>query len=111
MQTGQPGIVVEAGELAETIRHASRRSSFEGAVRDFRRLMRTVPDYAVGEISTSAIAALTETAERVIDCIETRLDTCDDPPATQLELARSVYSIRRALERIDRWRRHYAPAS
>ena len=77
-------------------------------MRDFRRLMRTVPDHAADEMSAADIEAVTRTAERVIDRIEDRLSRFDDPAATQLELARSVYSIRHALERIDRWHRHYA---
>jgi hypothetical protein len=110
MSATEPEVVGQAAALAEQLHTTSRRSAFEEAARDFRRLIRTVPDHAADEITVAHIAALTRSAERAIDGIENRLYSMDDPPEMQLELARTVYSIRHSLERIDRWHRHYAGA-
>lgn len=111
MQTSeQPEIVGRAAETAEKIGAATHRAAFKSAVADFRHLMRSVIDYPPGEITIGDVAVLTDIAERAIDAIEDRLDSADDPADTQLELAKTVYSISHALERIDHWHRHYAGA-
>ena len=110
MNASRPEVVAQAAELADRIRATNSRSSFGAAVHNFLHLMRTVPDFAVGEISEASIDALTKTAERVIDAIEDRLATADDSREMQLDLAKTIYAIREALEGIDRWHRHYGPA-
>jgi hypothetical protein len=106
--TGQPGVVTRAADLSAKIRETTRRSPFERAVDEFRRLLHTIPDHAVGELPPDAMTALSASAEQVIDCIENRISSGADSASTQLALARAVYSIRGSLEGMDRWRRHYA---
>jgi len=75
---------------------------------EFAHLLTTVPDYPPREFSTDSIGVLAQMAEDVITRIERRVSTGDDSGAVQLDLVEAVYDIRRALEEIDRWRRHYA---
>ena len=103
-----PAIITQAVALSETIQRASRPHALEAAVTQFTRLLATVPDYAACEFSTDSIGLLGRLAESVIARIERRVGAGDDSGAVQLVLVEAVYDIRRALEEIDRWHRHYA---
>ena len=103
-----PAIVTKAVALSETIQRANRPHALEAAVTEFTHLLTTVPDHAPRELSTDSIGLLARLAEDVITRIERRVSSGDDSGAVQLDLVEAVYGIRRALEEIDRWRRHYA---
>jgi hypothetical protein len=105
-----PEIVTRAMAVSDTIQGASRSYALETAVSRFRRLLSTVPDYAPQELSAHTIDTLGRLAEDVIARIEQRVSSGTDSGAVQLDLVEAVYQIRRALEDIDRWRRHYAGA-
>ena len=76
-------------------------------MREFVGALAHVPDFPAAEFTTLEIEHLSATAEQVIEAIERRLENSRDRVATQQELAESVYEIRRELEEITRWRRHY----
>ena len=99
--------VAKARELAETIGEATHRHALRHAVRNFVGLLAVVPDYPAREFSSAEIGALTTSAEAVIARIEQRVSTDDDSTTVQLELVGAVYEIRRRLEQIDQWRRHF----
>lgn len=100
-------VVRQAVELAGAIRETARRRAFEKAVRGFVQLLATVPDHPAREFSGEQIEVLRTLAESVIDRIEERISVDDDPASVQMELAGAVYEIRRRLENIDQWRRHF----
>jgi hypothetical protein len=98
---------VNAPELLGAISAAAEGLS-SASGRTFLKLMREfVPDFPAAEFTTLEIEQLSATAEQVIEAIERRLENSRDRVATQQELAESVYEIRRELEEITRWRRHY----
>lgn len=92
-----------AGEIAGT-RHGR---SFGHAVDQFVELLGSVPDLGPGELAATDIARLRDLAEGVIQLIELRLESDDDRQSRQRNLAGGVYKIRRQLEQIELWRRHY----
>ena len=100
-------VLATAANLTETIRNAHRRHHFETAVRDFVRLLATVPDYPAKDFSVDTVGSLKTLSEDVITNIETRISANADPGADQQQLASGVYEIRRLLEEIQHWRRHY----
>lgn len=97
-----------AMEVAQSVFEAKRGGRFNRAVQEFVGVLRTVPDCAPVEISAGMIQVLQHLAERVIQQIEHRLATGEDRRSLQRDLAEAVYDIRRALEEIDLWQRHYA---
>jgi len=101
-------ILPQAVEAATRVLDAQRLRPFEHAASDFVRLLGTVPDYAPHEVSDTEVTALHRLAERVIEGIETRLDSRADPAGHQQALASTVYEIGRLLEEVDTWRQHYA---
>ena len=76
-------------------------------MREFVGALAHVPDFPAAEFTPLEIEQLSATAEQVIEAIERRLENSKDRVATQQELAESVYEIRREMEEITRWRRHY----
>lgn len=100
-------IIAKADELSETIGKTDHGHALRHAVRDFVDLLTVVPDYPATEFSTDEIGALRARAEEVIARIEQRVSTTDDSATAQLELVGAVYEIRKRLEQIDQWRRHF----
>jgi hypothetical protein len=100
-------IATAAAGLTAQLRMTGRRTVFERAVEELRRLLETVPDHAAGELSPETLASLSSSAERAIDRIEERISDGADPASSQLALARAVYAIRSSLEAMERWRHHY----
>ena len=97
-----------AMDTAQTVFDAKQGRQFNRAVREFVRVLRTVPDCARAEISDGAIQVLRHLAERVIEQIEHRLASGEDRPSLQQDLAAAVYDIRSTLEQVDHWQRHFA---
>ena len=91
---------------AEGLSSASGRT-FLKLMREFVGALAHVSDFPAAEFTTLEIEQLSATADRVIEAIERRLESSKDRGATQQELAESVYEIRREMEEITRWRRHY----
>jgi len=101
-------IIVQAVEAAARLNDAHWRRPFEHAATRFVRLLGTVPDCAAHEISDADVGALQKIAEGVIGRIEARIDAGADSAAIQRALAGKVYEIRRLLEEVYDWRRHFA---
>jgi hypothetical protein len=101
-----PELLGAISAAAEGLSSASGRT-FLKLMREFVGALAHVPDFPAAEFTTLEIEQLSATAEQVIEAIERRLENSRDRVATQQELAESVYEIRRELEEITRWRRHY----
>ena len=92
---------------ATHVRDAVGRRPFEHAVGEFTHILGQVPDARPSELSTHDIGLLQTLSEEVIELIETRVSraaVCG--PREQMLISR-LYEIRRLLEEIDQWRRHY----
>jgi hypothetical protein len=100
-------IVKAAQTLAAGVGFAHWGHTFEHAVMAFARYLGTVPDCTPTELTTSDIEELQHLAEGVIEVIEARLEMGRDRKSVQRDLAGAVYRIRRELEQIELWRRHY----
>ena len=100
-------VIASAVELSEAIRGAGRQHSFDKTVAGFVQLLATVPDYPATEFSQDGIGTLKATAEAVIISIEARIEKGEGSATDERHMAEGVYEIRRLLEEIDRWRRHY----
>jgi hypothetical protein len=103
-----PHTSATAMDIAQTVFEQKRGRQFNRAVREFVRVLRTVPDCAPDEISGGAIQVLRHLAERVIEQIERSLASGEDRPPLQQDLATAAHDIRSALDEIDHWQRHYA---
>lgn len=81
--------------------------SFQKLAREFVNALAEVPDLPAAEFTAVEIEQLSSTADHVIAMIERRIEAATDRPALQQDLASTIYDIRRRLEEISRWRRHF----
>jgi hypothetical protein len=100
-------IIAQALEASRPILEAARARTVDGATHQFVQILNLVPDYPPSTLTVDEIQVLRSLAETVIEQIEARLVRSDRSQLDQ-DLAAGVYAIRRALEEIDRWQRHYA---
>jgi hypothetical protein len=96
-------------QTAEVVRTATRARPFEAAVEAFVERLAMIPDYPASDASDRACDSINALSEQVIALIETRLEACAS--AESEPLAAAIYEIRRLLEEIFTWRRHYTPPS
>jgi hypothetical protein len=96
--------VVNPAEAALANRHGR---PFIKSVRTFVSALKAIPDTGPSEYTHENLGRIRDLAERVIAEIDDRLEDADDPPRVQQELATTVYTIRKALEEVNRWERHY----
>jgi hypothetical protein len=100
--------IVNAMSVVTQVRDAVGRRPFEHAVGEFTQWLGRVPDAGPCELSARDIGLLQTLGEEVIERIETRVSraaVCG--PREQMLISR-LYEIRRLLEEIHQWRRHYA---
>jgi hypothetical protein len=90
------------------VRAAGGRQSFEHAVGQFAQALGRVPDAAPGEISVEEIGVLQTLSEEVIERIEARVERAPVSGPHEQTLISRLYEIRRLLEEIHSWRRHFA---
>jgi hypothetical protein len=93
-------------DLARRARTATYEDPFVEAVRHFIGLLQSVPDSTPAEWSCDSLAIVREASEDVVEAIEEWLERHETPGTTARKLARQIYTIRGALEEIDRWERH-----
>jgi hypothetical protein len=103
------GIVADAVDAAGRVRDAGHLRPFKRAVSDFVRVLGAVPDEGADTVSNDDVRVLLGLGQDVIDRIEARV-TDTSSAADAQTLVRAVYEIRRLLEEVSQWRRHYATA-
>jgi hypothetical protein len=102
-------LVADAVEKAGRVNDAGHARQFRHAVSEFVRVLGTVPDEEADTVSTDEARVLRTLGENVIDAIEARVPDIASAADAQA-LVSSVYEIRRLLEEVHDWRRHYAIA-
>jgi hypothetical protein len=100
-------VASDAVGLAAAVEAALVQDRFERAVEDFVKFVRRVPDSDPLAWSDASLDSIGNAAEKVIEAIESRIDDGKDSQRTARHLAADVYAIRRALEEIHIWRRHF----
>ena len=102
-----PNALARVTALAETVAAATHDRPLVKAVRHFVEFLHTVPDSTAAEWSHESLALVRKTSEDVVDTIERQLERTGAIGASERKLAEEVYAIRRALENIDHWERHF----
>jgi len=100
-------LVALAAQAAARVRDAGSVRTSVHAAAAFIDLLGTVPDEAADALSAGDAVTLQQLAEQVIDSIEARIAGTSRAKDAQT-LASDVYEIRRQLEEVNRWRRHYS---
>ena len=104
-------VLKAASTAARDLAGDSSGPSYRKLVRNFVDALARVPDYPAADFSPLEIEQLSSTAEHVIVAIERRLEDGGDQSGVKQELAEMIDDVRRSLEKITRWRRHYLESS
>jgi len=100
-------IVTTTTETAPTLSVDASAAAFVKSITTMVDAFSRVPDFPYSAFSRGQIAQLQLTAEQTIAAIERRLEGGADKRSVQLELAEAIYAVRRELEDINRWQRHF----
>jgi hypothetical protein len=100
-------IVTVASDTAAALSAADSGWRFVNSITKLIHALSCVPDYSSPVFSSEQIAKLESAGVQAIAAIEDRIETGDDAERIQLQMANAVYKLRRELEYVDSWRRHY----
>jgi hypothetical protein len=103
------GLIARAVELSAAVRIARSPRRFTSAVGRFERLLAGVPDFRPLDFRAGELQMLAQISEGMIDRIEGRVGNGVDADSVQQQLVMTLYDIRRDLEEIHRWHRHFFP--
>ena len=81
--------------------------AFVADVERFVAYLGAMPDNQVSDITESVVASVRREADRIVDCIEKRLEHGGDRSSVQQRLVSSIYDVRRHMEQVELWFRHY----
>ena len=99
--------LAEAVAIVKRLPDTSRGGAFVADVERFIAYLGAMPDHKASDVTESVVAAVRREADRIVDCIETRLQDGGDRASVKQKLASSIYDVRRNMEQVDMWlRRH-----
>jgi hypothetical protein len=99
--------LAEAVAIVKRLPDTSRGGAFVADVERFVAYLGAMPDHKVSDITEAAVATVRREADRIVDCIEKRLEGGGDRSSVKQKLASSIYDVRRNMEQIDMWLRHH----
>jgi hypothetical protein len=103
--------LAEAIAIVDGLPNTRRGGSFVAHVERFVAFLGAMPDNRVSDITESLLPSVRREADRVVECIENRLEHGGDRSSIQQKLASSIYDVRRNMEQVELWLRHYRPVA
>lgn len=102
--------LAEATDIVNGLSNARSGRAFVADVERFVAFLGSVPDNKASEITDSLVTSVGLVADQIVDRIENRIDSAKDKPAVRQRLASSIYDVRRNMEQLEQWHRHYRGA-
>jgi hypothetical protein len=91
----------------QELRLETHRGVFTSKLAQIVTAIGAVQDSAPGEVSSDDIERLRELVDETIEAIEQRLEARLDDQDVQQHLAGTVYELRRRMESVETWFRHF----
>jgi hypothetical protein len=102
-----PSTLNEIDTAVQELRLEQRRSEFTHKLAYVVGAIGAIPDSAPEEFTADAMARLRELADETVEAIERRIEAGGDAEHVQ-RLAGTVYAIRRRMEAVEIWFKHFA---
>ena len=99
--------LAEAIAIVDGLPNTRRGGAFVAHVERFVAFLGAMPDNRVSDVTESLVVSVRREADRIVDCIEKRLEHGGDRSSVQQKLASSIYDVRRNMEQVELWFRHY----
>src|SRR3954463_5786859 len=100
-------IVTRTTSLSEQIQQAAGGAALDEHVSAFVEVLDCFPDYPATTFSPASLERVGHQAEAGIATLARRVQANPDDRRNQ-RLVSHIYAIRRAVEEIDHWQKHYA---
>jgi hypothetical protein len=103
-----PSLLGELDTTVQELRLAKRHSEFTHKLAHVVTAIGAIPDLPPQDFTDGAMARLRELADEAVDAIERRIDSDAEGGGVPQQLAGTVYEIRRRMEVVETWFRHFA---
>ena len=94
----------------QELRAEGDRSVFTHKLGHIVGVLGTIPDSPPGHLTSAEMERLRTLADEAVDAIERRIDSTEDSEDVQQRLAGTVYEVRKRMEAVEIWFRHYTSA-
>jgi hypothetical protein len=92
------------------LRLEPRRSAFIDRLSRIVTALGRIPDSQPDAVTEPELVRLRELADETVDAIERRIDSGADVLVVQQELVGTIYELRKRMEAVEVWFRHFASA-
>jgi hypothetical protein len=106
-----PSALAEIDKTVQELRVEQHQSAFTHKLAHVVSAIGAIPDSPPEGFTVDDMARLRELAEETVEAIEQRLEGGGDGEKVQQKLAGTVYEVRKRMEAVEVWFRHFAPAS
>jgi len=103
-----PSLLADIDTTVQELRREENASAFTHKLARVVSAIGAIADLPPQEVTAEAMVRLRELADETVEAIEGRIDTAGDIH-TQQRLAGTVYEIRRRMEVVETWFRHFTP--
>ena len=98
-------------KTVQELRVEQHQSAFTHKLAHVVSAIGAIPDSPPEGFTVDDMDRLRELAEETVEAIEQRLEAGGDGEKVQQKLAGTVYEVRKRMEAVEVWFRHYTPAS
>jgi hypothetical protein len=102
-----PSMLEEIDKTVQELRLDQRQSAFTQNLAHVVSAIGAIPDSPPEGFTADDMERLRELAEETVEAIERRLDSGGDGETVQQRLAGTVYEVRKRMEAVEIWFRHY----
>ena len=100
-------VVDEIDTTVQAIRREPHLRGFTNRLSHVVSVIGNIPDSPPERFTADTMIRLRKLAEEAVEAVESRIDSGDDADKVQQELAGTVYEIRRRMEAVEIWFRHF----
>ena len=105
-----PSTLEEIDKTLQQLQLAQHQSAFTHKLAHVVSAIGAIPDSPPEGFTAGDMDRLRELAEETVEAIERRLDSGGDADKVQQRLAGTVYEVRKRMEAVEVWFRHFASA-
>ena len=103
-----PSFMSELDTAAQELRGEPSPGAFKRKLAHIVGILGTIPDSSPLHFTKDDLIRLRELAEETVEAVERRIESGGDDEKAQQQLAGTVYEIRRRMEAVEIWFRHFA---
>ena len=104
----QPSFMSDLDTTVQELRQQPHYGAFTRKLAHMVSALGAIPDSSPLHFTKDDLIRLRELADEAVEAVERRIESGGDDEASQQQLAGTVYEIRRRMEAVEIWFRHFA---